>query len=504
MSNFSKVFWVLVLLSAISEGRAKPISAHPQNPHYYLFRGEATVLITSAEHYGAVINQAFDYVAYLDTLKSHGLNYTRIYPAGFVEPEGAFQLENTLAPKPGKLIQPWARSQSPGYYSGGNRFDLDRWDPEYFRRLKDFVAQASERGIIVEICFFNAQNRGSWPVSPLFWKNNIQGEGHIDKDDVQTLKNSKMTRRQEDFIRRIVQEVNSFDNVILEICDEPLSYGTPRDLAGPWIGHLVEVIKETERALPQKHLLGQQVQGKIGGPIDFSANPDVSVIVTQYDWLTPDEQVGGMRALDYLYDRNKPIDLNETGYYPLNSWYAGDKAGDVRVEAWEFMVGGGSSFNNLNGVYSASDPAGTAAENQPVLKTMQSLKQFIDNFDFLRMRPDRTFVVSGIPAGAYCRGMSERGKQYALYHHHSKLKPYVYQVMPGAYAERFVLDLPAGTYQADWVDPSTGTILETQKFTHTGGHRSVSTPKHTVDMALRIKTRESKAARDRSHELSNN
>ena len=47
------------------------------------------------------------------------------------------------------------------------------------------------------------------------------------------------------------------------------------------------------------------------------------MIVTQYIWQTPDEQVGGLKALDYLYDRNKPIDLNETGYYPLASWYDG-------------------------------------------------------------------------------------------------------------------------------------------------------------------------------------
>ncbi|MBZ5595176.1 MAG: hypothetical protein LAP39_23265 [Acidobacteriia bacterium] len=185
----------------------------------------------------------------------------------------------------------------------------------------------------------------------------------------------------------------------------------------------------------------------------------------------------------------KPIDLNETGYYPLASWYEGDKAGDVRVEAWEFMVGGGSSFNNLNGVYTVRDAAGIADENKPVLKTMQSLKQFIEGFDFLRMRPDRSFVVSGMPAGAYYRGISERGEQYALYHHHSKLKPYVYTVVPGAYEERMILDLPAATYQADWVNPSTGAVLGTKTFTHAGGHCSLSTPKHAVDIALRIKRR---------------
>jgi hypothetical protein len=486
-----KTFWVLMLLGAVAGGRAEPIRAHPDNPHYYLFRGRPTVLITSAEHYGAVINRAFDYDAYLDALKSYGLNYTRIYPAAFIEPEGTFLAENTLAPKSEDLIQPWARSQTPGYRSGGNRFDLNRWDAEYFRRLKDFVAQADARGIVVEVCFFNAQNRGSWPMSPLYWKNNIQGEGRTDYNGVQTINHPELLRRQDEFVRRIVEEVNAFDNVILEICDEPTVYGTPKALAGPWIGHLVEVVRQTESGLPKKHLLGQQMMGAIGGPIDFTSHADVSVIVTQYIWQTPDEQVGGMKALDQVYDRNKPIDLNETGYYPLSSWYEGDKASDVRVEAWEFMVGGGSSFNNLNAMYTVQDPAGKAAENTPVLKTMQSLKEFIEGFDFLKMRPDRSFVVSGMPAGAYYRGISERGQQYALYHHHSKLKPYVYKVVPGSYEERLVLDLPSGAYQADWVNPSTGAVLGTETFAHTGGQRPLATPHHAVDVALRIKRQKS-------------
>jgi hypothetical protein len=487
-----KSFGILVLLSAVAGGRAEPIRAHPDNPHYYLFRGRPTVLVTSAEHYGAVINRAFDYKAYLDGLRSYGLNYTRIYPAAFIEPEGTFHPENTLAPKSEDLIQPWTRSQMPGYRSGGNRFDLDHWNQEFFQRLKDFLAQADARGIVVEVCFFNAQNRGSWPMSPLYWKNNIQAADHIDDyNDVQTLKHPDLVRRQQEFVSRIVREANSFDNVILEICDEPTVYGTPSALAGPWIGHLVDVVKQTESGLPKQHLLGQQMMGPIGGATDFTSHADVSVIVTQYIWETPDEQIGGMQALDHVYYRNKPIDLNETGYYPLDSWYEGDKAGDVRVEAWEFMVGGGSSFNNLNAMYTVRDPAGRAAANAPVLQTMQSLKQFIEGFDFMKMRPDRSFVVSGIPAGAHYRGISERGQQYALYHHHSELKPYVYKVVPGDYQERLILDLPAGTYRADWVTPSTGAVLGTDTFTHPGGQRPVSTPRHAVDIALRIKRQHS-------------
>ncbi len=92
-----------------------PIAQHPENPHYFLWRGQPTILITSAEHYGAVVNQAFDYQKYLTTLAADGMNYTRIFTGAYVEPEGAFKIErNTLAPAPGQFICPWARPADEG------------------------------------------------------------------------------------------------------------------------------------------------------------------------------------------------------------------------------------------------------------------------------------------------------------------------------------------------------------------------------------------------------
>src|SRR4029450_13767721 len=58
----------------------KPLQLHPDNPAYVLFRGKPTVLVTSGEHYGAVLNQDFDFLAYLDTLKAEGMNLTRTVP----------------------------------------------------------------------------------------------------------------------------------------------------------------------------------------------------------------------------------------------------------------------------------------------------------------------------------------------------------------------------------------------------------------------------------------
>src|SRR5258708_27958288 len=104
---------------------AKPIQPHPANPHYFLYKGKPTILITSAEHYGAVINKAFDYLPYLDALQKHGLNYTRFYAGAMFETIDKFITGNPLVPKPRALILPWARSRQTCYLAGANKIDLD-------------------------------------------------------------------------------------------------------------------------------------------------------------------------------------------------------------------------------------------------------------------------------------------------------------------------------------------------------------------------------------------
>ena len=193
-------------------------------------------------------------------------------------------------------------------------------------------------------------------------------------------------------------------------------------------------------------------------------------------------------GLDYEYHYNKPIEMNETPYYPFQ-YGESDPVLDSRVEAWEFMVGGGAGFNHLNSRYTVEDPVGNTPDNAQVLGALRNLKNFIYSFDFIQMRADKSFVVSGVPEGAYCRGMSQRGEQYALYFHHSRLAPDLmyYIAMPGHFSGTFVLDVPGGTYKADWVDPVSGLVISSVTFTHQGGRMELDTPPYTLDLALRIK-----------------
>jgi hypothetical protein len=481
-----KVFLLVIILSGLKV-YGQPVSLHPSNQHYFLYNGRPEILITSAEHYGAVVNGEFDYVKYLDALMSYGLNYTRIYPGALFEPVDKFIAGNTLGVRPEKLVLPWARSKSPGYCLGGNLFDLNQWNKDYFERLRNFISEASQRGIVVEICFFNCQYEDTWPISPLYYRNNIQGEGKCGFNDTQTLNYPDVAGRQSDYVRKIVQEVNAYDNVILEICDEPILFDTPDSLAGSWIKHMINVIKETEESLPARHLIAQQIEGSMDGPVDFSDDPDVKVIVTQYDWAAGD-QMGGLKGLDYEYGHNKVIELNETDYYPV--WYGegNDKISASRVEAWEFVVGGGAGFNQLNGLYTVKNPAGKTEDNKLICTSLSKLKEFMHSFDFLKMKPDRNFVIHGIPENVFYRCMSEYGKQYALYMHHSIRKGESYYfINPGKYSENIIISLPEGNYHAEWINPADGRVIETEDIKGNGNELTLKTPQYNIDIALRIR-----------------
>src|SRR5262245_44688442 len=120
---------IFVLLLFIKSAVAQPVALHPVNPHYFIYKNKPTVLITSGEHYGSVLNLDFNYTKYLDELHHDLLNMTRTFSGVYCEQPGAFNIaSNTLAPVANKYLTPWARSETPGYKNGGNKFDLTKWD----------------------------------------------------------------------------------------------------------------------------------------------------------------------------------------------------------------------------------------------------------------------------------------------------------------------------------------------------------------------------------------
>ena len=455
-----------------------------KNPHYFEYKGKEILLITSAEHYGAVINRKFDYVKYLDTLGEYGLNYTRIYPGAFAEPEGVWMPEDNMSPGIDTIV-PWARSDVPGYISGGCKFDLSSWDPEYFARMDDFLKEADRRGIIVEICFFNCMHGNDfWVCCPLHRDANIQGVGDCDSVTFQTLDNEPLVREQMRYIEKLIIETNKYDNILYEFVDEPTTDFTRSQKAYKWIDKQIEKAIEVENRLPKKHMLAQQLE--IG--VCFADDDRIADTVTQYVSLSW-RQIGGVPALNDCYCYNKPIELNETIY--ICSWVkedTDDLIGISRLESWEFMIGGGAGFNQLNGYFISSNPTGENPTNRKLLSALRNLRTFLEGFDFIKMTRDRE-TLRAVSIGANVNVISEKGRQYALYIHHSfpsDSNGAYYIPNYGEYEPVLTLQLEKGNYAVTFIEPETMKTLGKTNITSGGSQVKIACPRYTLDLAVKI------------------
>ena len=206
-----------------------PIALHPGNPHYLLFQGEPTILVTSGEHYGAVLNLDFDFEPYLDELDRSGLNLTRTFAGTYREVPGSFQIRNnTLAPRPNRYLAPWRVAEA----SEGlpERFDLDQFEPAYFERLNRFINKAARCGVVVELVLFcPLYEEELWKVNPMNAANNVNGVGDCPREEVYTLKHPELLKRQLAFVERVVTETNEHPNLYYEICNEPYFGGVTLD-----------------------------------------------------------------------------------------------------------------------------------------------------------------------------------------------------------------------------------------------------------------------------------
>ena len=436
---------------------------HPQNPHYFQYQTKPMVLIGSGEHYGSVINLDFDYKKYLRATAADGMNTTRLFTGAYIEKSGDFGIaKNTLAPVAGRLILPWQRSTTAGYALGGTKFDLTKWDDAYFSRLRDFVTEARQNGVIVEVNLFSAHYADGWKYSAFNPKNNVNQTDSIVSPLVNTLQNGNILAYQEAYVRKLVRELNGFDNIYFEIQNEPWAdqtdivlrrdeYGSEKDWrstlqvvsqrSNDWHRQVVRWIKDEESRLPLKHLISQDISN-FHYPIT-DADPNISIFTFHY--ALPE-------AVTENYYLNKVIGFNETGF-------AGRSDSTYRRQAWRFLMAGGGLFNQLDYSYSVGAETGQDTSysapggGSPALRAQYKiLKNLIEKLNFIQLHPDPS-VVAAAP-GAMTKALSDGRSQWAIYYEPMAVKTH-----------NLTLNLPKGTYQAEWTDVLTGKLLKRETIT---------------------------------------
>jgi len=319
---------------------ASATEAHAQMGHdgRWLTRGGRPVYLVGFDCQELASDPSIDYVAALDAFVSHRVNRVRIWTyTWFGGPA---------------FMAPWHFDESAG------RYDLDRWNEDYWARLQDFVAEAQRRDIVVEVSIFAPYPNADWwwsdPDSRLAWnaENNVNGVFWANDRgvfypqffdlDLPDRSNSGRTLRdyQQALVDEVVARLGRFDNVFLEIANEfavedvGATAGGIHDVHG-WQSHWAQRVADTSALPVSAHVqaISPYSYASVEGAQYFRDDPSIDVLSFRFN-TSPDEISAHLHDLQ---DSGKVLSVNESS--GTADFYA-----DLDLQmhyAWGMLMSGG-------------------------------------------------------------------------------------------------------------------------------------------------------------------
>lgn len=369
----------------------------------------------------------FDYREYLNLLRTWNHNFIRLWLWEHAWSSGPIGGEAFVDP------MPYARTGPGNARDGRPKFDLSTFNEAYFERLRERVALAQERGIYVGIILFVSESvkkcgnvDALWPGHPFHRDNNVNGiDGDADGngwgDETQTLRIPAITSLQKAFVRKIVDTVNGFDNVLYEIGNE--CAGGAANVA--WQYELIRYVRECEAGKPKQHPVGMTGAGPRNEDLFKSAA----------DWVSPDASA----PKPYDYRTNPPpadgakVVLPDTDHL----WGA---AGYDRAWVWKSFLRGHNPIY-MDVLLQIFPLLGKVERNNfhdgkrlAVRRAMGHARSYASRADLAAMSPRPELAST-----AYA--LAHPGREYL-----------VFQPAAGA----FTVKLAAGTYAVEWFNAVDG------------------------------------------------
>ena len=260
-------FYILAVAAVAGAGGARwpatgPLRVHAKNPRYFTDGSGRAIYLTGSYTWlnlqdGALAGAAltFDYEGFLDFVGQHKHSFFRLW----TWESSLWILPDSRAVELGPL--PFQRTGPGVAFDRKPKFDLTRFNPAYFQRLRRRVESAQNRGVYVGVVLFQGfsvsrksknRQKSPWQAHPFNKANNINGiDGDLNGDgegyETHTLALPRVTRLQEAYVRKAIDTISDLDNVIYEISNE--SHGG----SARWQYHMTDLIHEYERGKPKQH-----------------------------------------------------------------------------------------------------------------------------------------------------------------------------------------------------------------------------------------------------------
>lgn len=431
--------WILVLGIIVCfsflcpEARGKdvrmqgPLRVLKDNPRYFTDDSGRAVYLTGSHTWSNLVDigpsdppPRFDFDACLDWMEKLNHNFIRMWTWEPVSWNTKANRENKLHTS---APQPWARTGPGKALDGKPKFDLTKFNPVYFERLRYRVSTAGDRGIYVSIMLFEGWamqfSSGAWEGHPFNKENNINGiDGDQDGDnkglEIYTLSNAAVTEIQENYVRKVIDTVNDLDNVLYEISNENHPPSTQ------WQYHIIRYIKSYEKSKPNQHPVGMTFQ--------YRGGKNETLFNSPADWVSPNNE-GGYRDNPPVAGGRKVV-LSDTDHL----WGIGGN------QAWVWK----SFLRGYNPLFMDPYDGVVLGEKfdskwEPVRVSLGYTRRYSERMDLASMRPNKDLAST-----KYC--LANPGVEYLVY-------------KPAGDETSITLKFKSGQYECEWFDPSEGKVV---------------------------------------------
>lgn len=197
-----------------------------------------------------------------DEMNQRGTNFWRVWYYGSTGRAGA------EINKPPAYPLPWARTGPGTALDGLPKFDLTKFNSEYFDRLYTMARKAKDKNIILGVMLFDVyafvpdtSDRGGsfFDGNPFHPKNNINGvnsdlnNNGYGIDGFFISPTNKILNIQKAYVEKVIDTLNEFDNIIFEITNETT--------AAPWQTKVINWIRQYEATKPKTHIIWHSIGG---------------------------------------------------------------------------------------------------------------------------------------------------------------------------------------------------------------------------------------------------
>ena len=373
-----------------------------------------------------------DYVAALDKFVQYRINKVRIWVYAYWRPDN--------------FLHPWQ-------YSRG-RFNLDEWDPAYWRRVRDFAGAARSRKIIVEVTIFAPNNideasdwsrrsGASWNKS---WNTNgafsANAGAHFSPEffdlNLPEVSTSARTLRdyQQALLDKAVTELGSFDNVYFEVANEFPVRNASIDRVYAWQLNWAKRLNSLTPRLISVHA-HEYVGDHSRGIQYFWDEPYVDVLDFHFTSREPDRISSLLHAGQ---TRGKVLQTNEGGD-PYSDLDAATRA------AWGFFLSGGyyAMYEDKSSRIGSDEWIGGA-------RRLKALRDIVERVRFWELSPvdaagnEYDSLISQGPATKW-QILAKPGSEYVAYFWGDKRTTSVR------------VSLPSGVYVYEWYDVRTARLV---------------------------------------------